>query len=230
MGIRLSESRRTICGSLSAEVQSAYPACLAIREARIMPSEGSVTRWLAPLGDGDPAAIEQLWRRYFCRLVGLARQKLADAPRRLADEEDVALSAFDSFCRNAARGQFPELNDRDGLWRLLVVITARKASHLRRDEARQKRGSGARVGAGAGEGLLAAALSREPDPAFAALAAEQHRWLMEVLGDDELRLVAQCRLEGDSVEAIAERLGYVSRSIKRKLQMIRSLWEKELPK
>jgi DNA-directed RNA polymerase specialized sigma24 family protein len=197
----------------------------------MMPSDGSVTRWLAPLQDGDHAAIEQLWRRYFARLVALARHKLADAPQGKADAEDVALSAFDSFCRNAERGRFPELNDRDGLWRLLVVITARKASHLRRDELRQKRGGGALVDAGGeGEGLLAAALSREPDPAFAALAAEQHRRLMEVLGDDELRQVAQCRLEGDSVEEIAQRLGYVGRSIKRKLQMIRGLWEKELLK
>jgi DNA-directed RNA polymerase specialized sigma24 family protein len=193
-----------------------------------MSSDGSVTRLLKPLKGGDHAAIEELWRRYFCRLVNVAEQKLANAPRGIADGEDVALSAFHSFCRIAVLGRFRELNDRDGLWRLLVVFTARKASHLRRDEGRLKNGGGEVVNECGDEWLLADALSREPDPAFAALAAEQHRRLMEVLGDDELREVAQRRMEGDSVEEIAARLGYVSRTIKRKLEIIRALWKKEL--
>jgi DNA-directed RNA polymerase specialized sigma24 family protein len=66
-----------------------------------MASGGSVTRWLQQLQAGDPAAVQRLWERYYPRLVGLARKKLRDAPRRLADEEDVALSAFHSFCRSA---------------------------------------------------------------------------------------------------------------------------------
>ena len=55
-------------------------------------------------------------------------------PRVAADEEDVALSAFDSFCRGAQRGRFPQLDDRDNLWRLLVVITSRKAVDLAQHE------------------------------------------------------------------------------------------------
>src|ERR1051326_8403596 len=105
-----------------------------------MASEGSVTHWLGQLRSGDPAAAQQLWERYFQRLVQLARHKLRGVPRGVADEEDVALSAFDSFCRNLERDRWPQLLDRDNLWRLLVVITARKAHHLVRDERRQKRG------------------------------------------------------------------------------------------
>jgi hypothetical protein len=134
-----------------------------------MSSEGSVTRMIAPLQAGDSAAVQQLWQRYFHRLVGLARARLASAPRRVADEEDVALSAFDSFCRNAEQGRFPDLSDRDRLWRLLVVMTARKAGHLRRDQARLKRGGGAPIEAGEEDrDLLQDVLGREPDPAFAA--------------------------------------------------------------
>src|SRR5262249_13357 len=58
-----------------------------------MPSEGSVTRWIHRLKAGEQAALQQLWQRYFRRLVGLARRRLRDAPRTAADEEDVALSA-----------------------------------------------------------------------------------------------------------------------------------------
>ena len=193
-----------------------------------MSSDGSVTRLLAPLQAGDPAAVQQLWQRYFHRLVGLARARLAGAPCRVADEEDVAISAFDSFCRNAERGRFPDLTDRDGLWRLLVMFTARKAGHLRRDQTRLKRGGAARVEAGADDrDLLGEVLGREPDPAFAALAADQHSHLMSLLNDD-LREVALLRMQGESVEEIAARLGYVSRSVKRKLELIRELWEREL--
>src|SRR5262245_9588821 len=99
----------------------------AARKGLPMSSDGSVTRLLSPIQSGDLAAIQQLWERYFLRLVELARKKLQGAPRRAADEEDVALSAFDSFCRCARQGRFPDLCDRDSLWRLLVTFTVRKA-------------------------------------------------------------------------------------------------------
>ena len=95
-----------------------------------MRSSGSITRWLGQLKAGAADAVEPLWERYFRRLVGLARARLQGTPRRAADEEDVALSAFDSFCRGAEQGRFPQLLDRDNLWRLLVTITARKAFRL----------------------------------------------------------------------------------------------------
>ncbi|MBI1915085.1 MAG: hypothetical protein HYS12_10160 [Planctomycetes bacterium] len=80
-----------------------------------MSSAGDVTRWLQQLKAGDHDAVQPLWERYFRRLVGLARDRLRKLPRRTADEEDVALSAFDSFCRRAEEGRFPRLDDRDGL-------------------------------------------------------------------------------------------------------------------
>jgi hypothetical protein len=111
----------------------------------LMADASTVTYWLHQLQAGDPAAAQPLWERYFARLVLLARSRLHGAPRRVADEEDVALSAFDSFCRGVAEGRFPRLHDRNNLWGLLVVLTARKAARLARDQRRQKRGGG-RVG------------------------------------------------------------------------------------
>ncbi len=194
-----------------------------------MAPEGSVTGWLGQLQAGDPAAVQQLWERYFGRLVGLARQRLRDTPRRAADEEDVALSAFESFCRRAERGRFPNLLDRDGLWRLLVVLTARKAAHLVRDEVRRKRGGGAARVAGDGTADLEQVLSREPDPEFAAQVAEECRRLLRRLGDAQLESIALWRLEGYSVEEIADRLRCAPRSVKRKLRLIRSCWDGEAP-
>ena len=111
------------------------------RVGLMFPAEGSVSRWLGPLQESDPAAAQLLWERYFHRLVELARTKLRCAPPR-GRRRRGAERGFDSFCRGAGDGRFPDLADRDGLWRLLVVITARKAAHHSRDARRQKRGGG----------------------------------------------------------------------------------------
>jgi RNA polymerase sigma factor (sigma-70 family) len=174
---------------------------------------------LEPLQAGDPAAVEQLWQRYFRRLVGLARKHLQDGPRGAADEEDVALSAFDSFCRAAEAGRFPRLDDRDCLWRLLLTITSRKAGRLLRDEGRRA----------AAAPTVEEIISREPSPEEAAQLMEEYEGLLLQLDSQDLQAVALWRMEGYSVEDIAERLGCVSRTVKRRLQLIRSLWQKGAP-
>jgi DNA-directed RNA polymerase specialized sigma24 family protein len=193
-----------------------------------MTSDGSVTRWLGQLQAGDPVAAQRLWERYFRRLVALARAGRRGAPRRAADEEDVALSAFDSFCRNAERGRFPRLADRACPWRLLVTLTAHKAARQVRDEGRQKRGGGM-YPVGDADAVLAEALSREPNPEFAASVAEECRRLPDRLGDRELQAVALLRLEGYSAEEVGEKLGCAPRTVKRKLALIRTACEKETP-
>src|SRR5215471_11580657 len=82
-----------------------------------MPMQTGVTHWIGLLQAGDVAAAQPLWERYFARLVELARSRLRGAGRRVADEEDVALSAFDSFCRGAMGGRFPRLTDSADLWK-----------------------------------------------------------------------------------------------------------------
>ena len=92
--------------------------------------EGSVTRWIGDVKEGDRDAMERLWSRYFQRLAALARKRL-NAARRVAgpvDEEDVALSALNSLWDRISAGQLPEVRGRDELWRLLVVITGARSS------------------------------------------------------------------------------------------------------
>ena len=186
-----------------------------------MSSGGSVTHWIGLLKAGDHQAAQPLWERYFARLVTLARRRLRGQPRRAADEEDVALSAFDSFCRDAGLGRFPRLGDRDDLWRLLVTITAQKSLDLMRRERAHKRGAGQPRAA---EAELEAVLGREPTPEFAALVAEECRRLLDGLADEEMRSIALWKMEGYSTEEIAEKLRCVPRTVERRLHVIRKLW------
>ena len=48
------------------------------------------------------------------------------------------------------------------------------------------------------------------------------------LPDRELEAVAVWRMEGYSVEEVADKLGCAPRSVKRKLRLIRSIWKKEV--
>jgi DNA-directed RNA polymerase specialized sigma24 family protein len=198
---------------------------------------GSVTRWIGDLRAGGDSAAQQLWERYFDRLVHLARKKLQAVGnrRRVEDEEDAALSAFNSFCQGVARGHFPRLTDRDDLWRLLVVLTVRKALDQAKRQGAEKRGGGKIVGesslagvdADGQEGILERFAGDEPSPEFAAIIAEQYRKLREELGDNSLRQVLDLRLEGYEREEIAARLGCTVRTVTRKLDVIRQTWLRE---
>jgi len=197
-------------------------------------SEGSITRWIGKVKTGDEAAAQKLWERYFERLVRLGRKKLGSFPRRVGDEEDVALSAMDSFFQGARRGQFPKLDDRDNLWRLLVVITARKAVDHIAHENRQKRGGGKVVtesaidlAAGSDRRGIEAIIGQEPSPEFVFMVIEQIESLVDELSDETARKVATMKLEGYTNEEIAERVGCSIRTVERKLWLIRSKWNEE---
>lgn len=201
-----------------------------------MPDDGP-TEWIEQLAEGSEEAAQRLWEAYYRRLVGLVRNKLADSPRRVADEEDVVLSAFNSFCRRAAEGDFPNLTDRDGLWKLLMTITTRKAVAHLRQLYRQKRGGGAVRGESGfakqntansqpDMGIQRVAAS-EPTPEFAAQMAEQCELLFEGLLDDpSLSVVAVMKLEGFNNEEIARSLDCSIATIGRKLARIRKKWER----
>jgi DNA-directed RNA polymerase specialized sigma24 family protein len=194
-----------------------------------MPSDGSVTVWIAALKAGDARAAQKLWDSYFPKLVRLARRALLGRPLATADEEDVALSAFDSFCRGATQARFPRLDDREDLWQLLVLLTARKANRLLTHEHRQKRGGGAvrHLSELTDESGIVEILGRQLTPAFAAQVAEEFRARLAALGEAGLQAVALAKLEGYTNDEIAARLGVVERTVARRLRLIRALWAAE---
>jgi DNA-directed RNA polymerase specialized sigma24 family protein len=189
-----------------------------------MSAPGSVTHWLGRLQAGDVAGAQRLWERYFQRLVGLARKKLQGQKLCLGDEQDIALSAFHSFCRAAEQGRFPQLSDRKDLWQILVMLTARKAWALVKHENRKKRCVDANMTAD-----LEQVIGRDASPEFAAQMAEDFQVLLDKLEDDDLRQLALLKLEGWTNAEIAAKLECVLRTVERKLSLIRQIWSEEMP-
>ncbi len=197
-----------------------------------MNSLSPVRIWVAQLKDGDPQAAQQLWNTYFHRMVKAARAKLHGTPSRMADEEDVALSAFKSFCRGTRDGRFPLLHEHEDPWPLLLALTTHKAIDLVRYERRVKRGgSGLHASTPAspqnqaeGEAIFAELIGREPDPQVALQIAEECQHLLDGISDTILRAITLWKMEGFTTEEIAAELGCTTRTVERKLQIIRRLW------
>ncbi len=190
--------------------------------------DASVTNWLRKLEDGHDQAAQELWNVFFERMVWLVQQRMRASPLGVADAEDVALSAFASFCLGVRKQRFPELKDRNNLWRLLVSITLRKLMHMQRDQNRQKRGRDFRQLPQANDSLdcpteIEQIISREPTPEIAAQLAEQYDRWMRALGSEDLVRLTQWKLEGFTNSEIAAKCGLTARTIERKLNLIRRI-------
>jgi RNA polymerase sigma factor (sigma-70 family) len=195
----------------------------------MMTDGNSVTMMVIALKSGNLQAAQGLWEAYFGRLVGLARKRLGDSSRAVADEEDVALSAFDSVCRGVQSGRFPRLDDRDDLWQILVLVTVRKVVDLRSYHNRRSRGGGRvrTLSDLAGEDIEIIG-DAGPTPEMAAQVAEECQRLLAILEDDSLQRVAGLKLEGYTNEEIAAMMGCVTTTVERKLARIRSRWSRDL--
>ena len=196
----------------------------------------SVSQWLVNLQKGDADAAQRLWDRYFTELVEFARGRINKSARRTTDEEDVALSVFDSLCRGAEAGRFSELKGRDELWLLLLALTRRKIVDQHRLYERTKCGPGmidveSDISRKPGSKIffsLDSVLDEIPSPDLLVQMDEEWQRLMQLLRDNTLRRIAGWRIEGYSVDEIAKKLGILPRTVQRKLLLIRSCWWKEI--
>lgn len=196
-------------------------------------AELSVTNWLRNLEAGHDGAAQKLWDVYFERMVRLVEGRMGVVRHPGVDAEDVALSAFASFCRGVKNQRFQELSDRHGLWRLLVSISVHKLLHSHRDANRLKRGGNFRQidldhHSSLGTSAIEQIISREPSPDMVAEFAEQYRLWMNALGTDELTQIAEWKLEGFTNDEIAQKCGRTTRTIERKLKLIRMVLIKEV--
>jgi RNA polymerase sigma factor (sigma-70 family) len=191
-----------------------------------------VTRLLFRCEQGDEEAFKQLWERAFPVLVAYARRRVGAGH----SEEDYALSAMKSLWVGFQQGRFNQLGSRDDLWRLLFKITSRKITARRREQMARKRGGGMVRG----ESALGRSADRElgtdldlvagdnATPAEEVEMLDSFNRLLGALPDETLRQVALWRLEGYTQAEIADRLDCATRTVKRKLALIRQLWSREI--
>lgn len=181
-----------------------------------MEESGSVTRILKRLADGDADAAQPLFEHYFDALVRFARAKLAGVSQGGGGPEDLAQSAFARFCIKVQRGLFPDLADRDGLWRLLLRITANKASDRRKKKSLKRDEFD-------GDNLPGS----QPTPEELETSEQECERLLAML-DPIQQQVALLKMHGYKNHEIAGRIDRALRTVERQLQIIRAKWKREL--
>lgn len=209
-------------------------------------STSSITQWLKRVQNGrDDDAAQKLWQRYWRQLAAVAKRRLRalGAKCRTEDEVDAVQEAFAAFFRRVEQGAYPNCHDRNDLWCLLVTITDSKARQLARDARRRKRGGGKvrgdsalmrsgyeggtgfdRLPAAACELPLAEPPSEEPSEAFVDQLLETFSLFHGSLDPME-REILRGRMQGYTNDEIAARIGCVTRTVERKLKVIRSRWQ-----
>lgn len=197
----------------------------------------SSVRWLLDgLRANDSQAHCAAWNRYFAELARLARRRLerAGAERRIADEDDIVVSVFDSLFERMKGGQFGQISDELGLWKLLLTLTQRKVLNQGRMQRAQKRG-GAQV---RGDSVFAATPGAprtgldqvafvEPTNAEADAFIASIRECLEGV-DGELSQIGELRLCGFTNEEIAARLCCSLATVERRLKLLRRCLEERL--
>ncbi|MDX2035320.1 MAG: sigma-70 family RNA polymerase sigma factor [Isosphaeraceae bacterium] len=177
----------------------------------------------SPESDIRDEAARRIWERYGPRLLNLVRDRIDRRLHARIDAEDVAQSAYLSFCAR----QDPErpLGDRVELWRFLAHIAVRKvcnaANHHRatmRDYRREAAAIDVLQTRGLDFGIPEPCDGTATEPDGAAVVAE----MIDSLPTEELRRIALWRLEGRSNSEIAKLIGRTVRSVEIKLQRIRA--------
>jgi RNA polymerase sigma-70 factor, ECF subfamily len=183
---------------------------------RMLPDE-SFAELEARLLAGDPAAAEEIFRRFAQRLIGLARHHLDARLRAKVDPEDIQQSVLNTFFKRHARGDF-DLQGWDSLWALLTRITLRKCGHQLevhlaqcRDLQRELRQS-----ASVGSGSSWQAIARDPSPSEAAMLAESVQLLLEALSQRD-RDIVSLRLQGYSADEVCTLVNRPRRTVYRVL-------------
>lgn len=196
-----------------------------------MSKNKNVSHWIDLVKAGDSAAANHLWQHYFDRLVRSVRRRLQGQNRAISDEEDIALSVFDSFYNAAEKGRFPDLSDRSDLWRLLLRMSARKVVDKRRRDQRQRRGGDVKIHSfsvtGDDESVIEA-IGEEPSPEMVLMMQESVEEFFSQLGGGQLKQIAVAKLEGYSNAELAKRFSCSERTIERRLHLIREKCQQEM--
>jgi RNA polymerase sigma-70 factor, ECF subfamily len=209
-------------------------------------SRGSVTQWIHDVRECcDQQAAQELFERYFTQLIEQVRSRVNRKVHSVNDAEDVAAFALSEVLCKIRDGSFPDLNDRSGLWALIITIADVRTRHVWRHANQAKRDikltiSPAQLQSPVQDSTAGAFdfTSHEPTPEFVASVNDQLEQLLCALGSDEYRDLLAWELAGDSPAEIrsklSERMGQdvsertVRRKRERMRQELQAIYGKEL--
>jgi RNA polymerase sigma-70 factor (ECF subfamily) len=175
---------------------------------------------------GDQEAARQLFDRYVERLVAIARRRLSERLAGRVDAEDVVQSVFRTFFVRAREGRFA-VNDPDDLVKLLARITVNKVLRQVEFHRAAKRDPHAETAQGDdAQARMLEVLDHEPTPETANLFLDQLEHFLAQL-DEQERQILELRMQGYGTDEIASRLGTYDRKVRRVLERLRGLAERE---
>jgi RNA polymerase sigma factor (sigma-70 family) len=168
---------------------------------------------------GDEQVARQFWQEYGPLLHRVADRHLPAVLRRRVEAEDVVQSALRTFLRRVQDGQF-QMEDQDGLWRLLSAITLNKLRWQTRFHFRRKRGLNREQAVeppSGEEGEAFQPAAPGPTPAEAAEFADQFQQLLASLDEEDC-----------TNDEVAQRLGCSERTVRRILNRVKNHLDRAL--
>jgi DNA-directed RNA polymerase specialized sigma24 family protein len=193
--------------------------------------EGSVTRVIRRMQSGEADGATLLWKRFYSKLRLLVRDRLYSRTRTLSDDEDVALDSLAELFQGLLQGQYPQLDSRESLWKLLVTVAWRNVMDEVTRERRLKRGGGRVITeSGLGDasqeqsGMLSSVPGDTLAPDVKIMIAERCTEMLEALEDEQLQAIALLKTSGCTHQEVADRLGISLRSVERRIAEIRDCW------
>jgi RNA polymerase sigma factor (sigma-70 family) len=179
-----------------------------------VPSDGSLLRRIKR---GEEAAATELYLRYSKRLLALAKANTAPELAVRFDPEDVVQSVFRSFFRRASTGCY-EVPEGGELWRLLLVHAINKVRQLAIRHRAQRRDAGRTISYHGIEEEMDGRYVNHTEPLQ----------ILEFVIDDLLstmttaqKRIVELRIEGHTVDEIAEQTRRSKRTVERVLQSFR---------
>jgi DNA-directed RNA polymerase specialized sigma24 family protein len=190
-----------------------------------MSSSHTVSTWFLDLKAGDVEGLQELWKRFYEKLVVHAKGRIRRTGVKSLDEEEVACSAFESLWRAAQEGRLATVRDCDELWWWLLSTVHRKVvSHARHQTAIKRGGQNTPASMDDGH-FLQAVLSHEPSPEYVAILAEEYDRALAKLNDEQLREIAIMKLAGATNDEVCQKLGIAPATVTRKLRRIQTIWQ-----
>jgi len=201
------------------------------------PSSEDIPKLFQRLTVRDGEAFGEICRRYWGKLLAFAEYRVRRAPELCPtyDGEDGVGSGLNLMWMRLMQGVVAPPDGVDDFLRVARTMIDERIKARAREQRAAKRRPPGKMNSGAdlrGQGFYAPDdLDLWPSgmngPETEVVSKDLDQWLLSILGP-ELGEIAESRMSGKSIDQIARRRGKSPRTIERKLQEIRAIWNSAL--